>query len=155
MFPPKLPFPSNHSSLNTLSGPSTSRGTVTTFGNGEMKNLADQETQEITFNVHYNGRVYKIPISNTRTISDLKNEVQTSTGVQVCRQALKGWADNAQRDAQKTSTVLKTLKLGKQTDVILTDLSDEGFLSEIRWVTAFFLNFFKDICQEIPIVKFF
>lgn len=97
-----------------------------------MKNLADQETQEITFNIHFNGRIYKIPISNTSTISDLKNLVQTCTGVQVCRQALKGWADNMQRDAQKASTVLKTLNLSKQTDIILTDLSDEGFLNEIR-----------------------
>ncbi|XP_063697658.1 FAS-associated factor 1 isoform X2 [Culicoides brevitarsis] len=112
-------------------GPSTSRGTSTSFGNGETKNLEDQETQEITFNVHFNGRVYKIPISNTRTIADLKNEVQTATGVQVCRQALKGWADNVQRNAQKSNTVLKTLHLEKQTDVILTDLSGEGFLSDM------------------------
>lgn len=100
-----------------------------------MKNLVDQETQEITFNIHFNGRIYKIPISNTLTISDLKNEVQTATGVQVCRQALKGWADNVQRHAQKSNTVLKALHLEKQTDIILTDLSDEGFLSSVRWVT--------------------
>lgn len=97
-----------------------------------MKNLVDQETQEITFNIHYNGRIYKIPISNTRTISDLRNEVQTSTGVQVCRQALKGWADNVQRNAQRANTVLKTLHLEKQTDIILTDLSDEGYLNDMK-----------------------
>lgn len=96
-----------------------------------MKNLEDQETQEITFNVHFNGRIHRIPISNSRTIGDLKKEIQTLTGVQLCRQALKGWADNKVRDAQKSSTLLRNLNLEKQTDIILTNLSEEGFLSEI------------------------
>uniref|UniRef100_A0A336LNU8 CSON009168 protein n=1 Tax=Culicoides sonorensis TaxID=179676 RepID=A0A336LNU8_CULSO len=127
--PPSL-FNSSASAFSAFgSGASTSR--QTTFGNGEMKNLADQETHEITFNIHFKGRIYKIPISNSRTIADLKTEIQTSTGVQVCRQALKGWADNNQREAQKSNTILKTLNLGKQMEIILTDLSDEGYLSEI------------------------
>lgn len=65
-------------------------------------------------------------------MGDLKNEIQNAAGVQICRQALKGWDPDKQREAQKSTSILKSLVLEKQTELILADLTAEGFLGDVK-----------------------
>lgn len=48
----------------------------------------------------------------------------------VCRQQLKGWSLPTQREAQCGTIVLRTLKLNRDNNLFLTDLSEEGFVDD-------------------------
>lgn len=58
---------------------------------------------------------------------DLKAKIMDITGIPVCRQALKGWQPNEQPCTN--ATVLHTLNIALENELILSDLSAEGFLS--------------------------
>lgn len=82
------------------------------------------------FTVHFDGRIFKIPIKTNLTVGELKIKIQEQTGVRVCRQALRGWKESKKREAQSNSTVLRQLNLDKQNELHLTDMSREGFVHD-------------------------
>lgn len=106
--------------------------------------------------MHFNSAVYRINISNLRTISesatlesfvqtsplcllfleDLKDAISLKTSVPVCRQQLKGWHKPTHREALIDSTVLSSLKLSKENNIFLTDLTHEGFSDDVVFVSA-------------------
>lgn len=104
-----------------FSGPSTSRF------NGQS---ASSGHEEVTFNVRFDGRTFKVPIMNNLTVGELKIKIQEQTGVRVCRQALKGWHESKQREAQQNSTLLRALNTDKVTELFLSDMTREGFIGD-------------------------
>lgn len=115
-------------------GPSMTRNR-----NGEVKNntpSSSSKTEEVIFNIHFNGRTYRVAMFKNYTVGDLKLKVQEQTGVQVCRQALKGWSQASQRDAQNSNTVLNSLDIGRTVDLFLTDMSAEGLVGDTNGASA-------------------
>lgn len=104
-------------------GPSTSNS----------NNGYDLRPRTFTFIIHCyesNLNMYKIEISENATISDLKKKIEELTSISVCRQALSGWEPSIQHVAQNNITVLKSLKLQSETDLILKNLTEEGCIDD-------------------------
>lgn len=74
-------------------------------------------------------------MSNDLTVGELKMKIQDMSGVKVCRQALSGWKDSRQREAQSNSTVLHALKLEKHNELCLTDMTREGYIGDANGIT--------------------
>lgn len=114
---------------------------VTRNRNGEIGGASSSsKTEEIQFNVHFNGRLYRIVMNKNLTIGELKMKVQEKTSIQMCRQALKGWKQEVQKEAQMNNTVLSSLNLGRVEDLFLTDMSTEGFVGDSNGVQALQAN---------------
>jgi len=62
-------------------------------------------------------------------VDDLKQIIMEFTNIPVCRQQLKGIGRNSQ-SAHIGATVLKSLKLPKENNIFLTDLSAEGLMDD-------------------------
>lgn len=69
--------------------------------------------------------MYKITISNQATLGELKAKIMDATQIPVCRQILSGLLQHDQPSVN--STVLNTLDLGHENELILTDLTAEGY----------------------------
>ncbi|XP_052859852.1 centromere-associated protein E-like [Anopheles cruzii] len=94
-------------------------------------NYLDTKPYDLLFKIHFKNGVHLIHISNHATIGDLKGRIFDKTSVPVCRQALKGWEPGKQKDTQNLSTPLKSLNIvGKEFNLILNDLTEEGFVGE-------------------------
>uniref|UniRef100_A0A1Q3G262 Putative regulator of the ubiquitin pathway n=1 Tax=Culex tarsalis TaxID=7177 RepID=A0A1Q3G262_CULTA len=93
-------------------------------------NYLDPEPHSVQFKIHFNNELHLVSISNHATVGDLKAKISEKTSVPVCRQALKGWESGKQKDVQNSSTVLKSLNIGKEVNLILTDMSMEGFVGD-------------------------
>ncbi|XP_058055026.1 FAS-associated factor 1 isoform X2 [Anopheles bellator] len=94
-------------------------------------NYLDTKPYDLLFKIHFKNGVHLINISNHATIGDLKGKIFDKTNVPVCRQALKGWEPGKQKDTQNLSTPLKSLNIvGKEFNLILNDLTEEGFVGE-------------------------
>lgn len=105
-------------------GPSTAN----TSNNGY-----DLRPRTVTFIIHCyesNLNMYKIEISENATIGDLKKKIEELTSISICRQALSGWEPTIQHVAQNNITVLKSLKLQSETDLILKNLTEEGCIDD-------------------------
>uniref|UniRef100_A0A8D8F0E7 FAS-associated factor 1 n=4 Tax=Culex pipiens TaxID=7175 RepID=A0A8D8F0E7_CULPI len=93
-------------------------------------NYLDPAPHSVLFKIHSNNELHLVSISNHATVGELKAKISEKTGVPVCRQALKGWDSGKQKDVQNSSTVLKSLNIGKEVSLILTDMSMEGFVGD-------------------------
>ncbi|XP_055630462.1 FAS-associated factor 1 isoform X2 [Toxorhynchites rutilus septentrionalis] len=93
-------------------------------------NFLDAKPHDVVFRVLFNNELHVINISNHATVGELKAKISEKTGVPVCRQALKGWEPGKQKEVQNSSTLLKSLNIGKDVNIILTDMTVEGFVGE-------------------------
>lgn len=89
-------------------------------------------SEELIFNVYFNSTVHQISIHSSKSVKDLKTEIQTRTDVPVCRQLIKGWSKYTITPSD--STTLNNLTSSKENNVFLTDLSNEGFDDEVMIV---------------------
>lgn len=110
-------------------GASTSRSSSNNDFRSAL-NFLDVTPHDVVFKIHFNSEVHKITVPNTATVGELKAKICEKTAVPVCRQALKGWEPGKQKDLQNSSTVLKSLNIGKEVNLILTDMTGEGFLGD-------------------------
>lgn len=117
------------SNRNLDSGASTSRSSSNNDFRSAL-NYLDPEPHTVLFKIHFNNELRQVSISNHATVGELKAKISEKTSVPVCRQALKGWETGKQKDVQNSSTVLKSLNIGKEVSLILTDMSMEGFVGD-------------------------
>lgn len=110
-------------------GASTSRSSSNNDFRSAL-NYLDPEPHSVLFKIHHNNELHVVSVSNHATIGELKAKISEKTAVPVCRQALKGWEPGKQKDVQSSSTVLKSLNIGKEVSLILTDMSAEGFVGD-------------------------
>lgn len=97
--------------------------------------------KDIVFNIHHQFEVHRITISNQATLSELKAKIMDVTQIPVCRQILSGWRPHDRPCVN--STVLHTLNVARENDLILTDMSAEGYdddASVQRHIEPFTLN---------------
>ncbi|XP_017049788.1 FAS-associated factor 1 isoform X2 [Drosophila ficusphila] len=82
----------------------------------------------ITFNIHFNQQLYQVRLPSEATIEQLKRKIFDETSVPVCRQAIRGWPPSKASDAQQLGTRLCNLDLAQENELILVDLTDDGFM---------------------------
>lgn len=116
-------------SRNLDIGASTSRSSSSNDFRSAL-NFLDVTPHDVVFKIHFNNEVHKITIPNSATVGELKAKICEKTAVPVCRQALKGWEPGKQKDLQNSSTVLKSLNIGKEVNLILNDMTGEGILGD-------------------------
>lgn len=115
---------SKGTSSNSNSNSSNSSGSNNNNNNGQ----SSSSSRDYTFTVHFNGSQHRIKLSGNSTVQDLKLKIAEKTGVVACRQSLGGWPTHSKKDAQNSSSTLRSLSLARETDLNLTDLSSEGFM---------------------------
>lgn len=102
----------------------------------------------LTFNIHFNQQLYKICMQPNATIGkcmtshqvynvnpifypsaeQLKRKIFDVTDVPQCRQTLRGWPPSKASDAQIPETQLGNLDLPPVSELILVDITDDGFM---------------------------
>ncbi|KAI8036289.1 FAS-associated factor 1 isoform X1 [Drosophila gunungcola] len=82
----------------------------------------------IAFNIHFNQQLYQIRLHSEATIEQLKRKIFDETSVPVCRQAIRGWPPSKASDAQQLGTRICNLDLAPENELILVDLTDDGFM---------------------------
>lgn len=82
----------------------------------------------ILFNIHFNHQLYQIRMQSNATIEQLKRKIFDVTNVPQCRQALRGWPPSRASEAQLAETELCNLGLAPENELILVDLTDDGFM---------------------------
>ncbi|KAI5693375.1 hypothetical protein M8J75_014753 [Diaphorina citri] len=112
--------------------PGTSPVTTYTNPNASIITIAPEDEDEdmpsssssnhrkpktIQFKILYNKSTISIPMSENKTVYDLKLEVFSRTGLQICKQFFKGWPHNEFIFNDKVT--LSSLKLPTVTDLIL------------------------------------
>ncbi|XP_062543046.1 FAS-associated factor 1 isoform X1 [Armigeres subalbatus] len=110
-------------------GASTSRSSSSNDFRSAL-NYLDVTPHDVVFKIQFNNDVHKVTVPNTATVGELKTKICEKTAVPVCRQALKGWELGKQKDLQNSSTMLKSLNIGKEVNLILSDMTGEGFLGD-------------------------
>ncbi|XP_067633136.1 FAS-associated factor 1 isoform X2 [Eurosta solidaginis] len=86
------------------------------------------DVKTLVLNIHYNESVYTIRLPSIATIEQLKLKIAEETHVPICRQAIQGWPPAKLQDARKITTQLGNLDLGPENDLILHNLTEEGYL---------------------------
>lgn len=117
----------------TNSGAYTGAGPSTANNGYDLMEDKYSKPRTVTFIIHCyesNLNMYKIEISENATIADLKKKIEELTSISICRQALSGWEPTIQHSAQNHLTVLKSLKLQNETDLILKNLTEEGCIDD-------------------------
>lgn len=61
-------------------------------------------------------------------LEQLKRKIQDLTDVPICRQAIRGWPPGKMADPQKLTTKLCHLGLSSQIELVLNDLTEEGYI---------------------------
>lgn len=61
-------------------------------------------------------------------LEQLKLRIAEETDVPVCRQAIRGWPPAKLQEARKITTQLGNLDLGPENDLILHNLTEEGYI---------------------------
>ncbi|XP_016985374.1 FAS-associated factor 1 isoform X2 [Drosophila rhopaloa] len=82
----------------------------------------------IAFNIHFNQQLYQIRLPSEATVEQLKRKIFDETSVPVCRQAIRGWPPSKASDAQQLGTRICNLDLAPENELILVDLTDDGFM---------------------------
>ncbi|XP_075165902.1 fas associated factor casp [Haematobia irritans] len=85
-------------------------------------------SKPILFNIHFDQQIYDIRLPSNATIEQLKKKVHDATGVPSCRQAIRGWPPAKLHDAQIPTTQLSALGLSGENELILIDLTEEGYM---------------------------
>lgn len=71
----------------------------------------------------------------------LKKKVHDATGVPICRQAIRGWPPACLHDAQIPTTQLSVLGLSGENELILIDLTEEGYMDFEKYEYSYsFIN---------------
>lgn len=105
----------------------------------------------IIFNIHFNHEIFTIILPTSATIEQLKREIADATNVPMCRQALRGWPPEKLSDAQKPTTRLSSLGLSQENELILIDMTEDGFMDfENEEVTRRFDDTFTLTIVEQP-----
>lgn len=81
--------------------------------------------RDVVFNIHHQFNVHRITISNQATVGELKAKIMDVTQIPVCRQAITGWMPHNQNCTN--ATVLNTLNIARENELVLKDMSAEGF----------------------------
>ncbi|CAG9803810.1 unnamed protein product [Chironomus riparius] len=81
----------------------------------------------LNFNVRFKNSLFRLNLSDQKTIGDLKQNIMKRTSVPVCRQNIRGLLNFTMNDLQNDSIVLRSLNLPVENNVELNDLSNEGF----------------------------
>ncbi|XP_073846108.1 fas associated factor casp isoform X4 [Musca autumnalis] len=89
---------------------------------------SSSSVKPIIFNIHFDQQIYDIRLPSSATIEQLKKKVHDATGVPICRQAIRGWPPAKLHDAQIPTTKLSTLGLSGENELILIDLTEEGYM---------------------------
>lgn len=75
----------------------------------------------------------------------MKKKIHDVTGVPTCRQAIRGWPPAKLNQAQIPTTQLSSLGLSGENELILIDLTEEGYMDFEKYVCdllkKFKLNF--------------
>lgn len=85
-------------------------------------------TTSIKFSIHFNNKIHHISLSSSATIGNLKSTLNRLTRVPVCRQLIQGWPPENIRQASESDTVLGDMNLNPENELILTDMSLDGFV---------------------------
>lgn len=93
----------------------------------------------------------------------LKKKVHDATGVPICRQAIRGWPPACLHDAQIPTTQLSVLGLSGENELILIDLTEEGYMDFEKYVdtprtvltifvvvTIYFFKLFHFTAKKFP-----
>lgn len=112
------------------SGPSTSADANIIDLTSDIELNPRKKEKTLTFNIHYNHEMYPIHISSLATVGDLKERIHTLTAVPFCRQAIRGWPPAKLQEAQIQSTVLDTLDLESENELILIDMTEDGYMDD-------------------------
>ncbi|XP_054739687.1 FAS-associated factor 1 [Anastrepha obliqua] len=86
------------------------------------------DVKTLVLNIHYNESVYTIRLPSIATIEQLKLKIAEETNVPICRQAIRGWPPAKLQEARKITAQLCNLDLGPENDLILHNLSEEGYV---------------------------
>lgn len=114
----------------------------------------------LTFNIHFNQQIYTIKISSFSTVGDLKERIFSMTKVPICRQAIRGWPPSKLQEAQLQNTLLCNLDLAIENELILIDLTEEGFMDDEsgeiarRFADTFTLNILQQPDGKTISLKF-
>jgi FAS-associated factor 1 len=73
---------------------------------------------------------------NFLVLGDLKEVIFQQTSVPLCRQQIKGWLNSTSKEAQNDSTILKSLRVSKENNIFLTDMTNEGISDDVEFVSA-------------------
>ncbi|KAL7737615.1 hypothetical protein ACLKA6_007725 [Drosophila palustris] len=82
----------------------------------------------LLLNIHFNQQLYQIRMQSNATIEQLKRKIFDVTNVPQCRQAIRGWPPSRASEAQMPDTQLCNLGLAPENELILVDLTDDGFM---------------------------
>ncbi|XP_020814501.1 FAS-associated factor 1 isoform X1 [Drosophila serrata] len=82
----------------------------------------------IAFNIHFNQQLYRIRLPSEATVEQLKRKIFDVTSVPVCRQAIRGWPPSKASEAQQPEARIGNLDLAPENELILVDLTDDGFM---------------------------
>lgn len=63
-------------------------------------------------------------------LEQLKRKILDVVGVPICRQALRGWPPGKMAETQEMSTKLAHLGLSSRNDLVLNDLTEEGYIMD-------------------------
>lgn len=89
-----------------------------------------KEVPTLTFNIHFNQQIYTIKLPSNSTVGQLKERIFNTTKVAICRQAIRGWPPAKLQDAQVPTTQLCNLDLTSENELILIDLTEEGYMGD-------------------------
>lgn len=90
----------------------------------------------LTFNLRFKNSLFRINLSDQKTIGDLKHNIMKRSAVPICRQKIKGLANSSAKDLKNDSIVLESLHLPIENNLELFDLSLEGFEDDVSLATS-------------------
>lgn len=99
---------------------------------GPSSSSRNNSSEGLIINVFFNNIVHSIAIQSSKTVRDLKSEIEIRTEVPICRQLIKGWPKFI--SSPSDSTTLNNLTSSKENNVFLTDLTHEGFDEDVMIV---------------------
>ncbi|KAK0075269.1 hypothetical protein PV325_009280 [Microctonus aethiopoides] len=142
-----------HAPKNTMT-PMTDHTENVRPGTSNVKNSITARI--ITFHIRYLDQIYKIDISESCTLSDLKNAIFEKTNVGPCQQRLNGW----KKEPPTNLTVLQSLDLPQENALIMNrttevgdSTSDAQCLSD-RLTQTYILNIRDDVNNKTYKLKF-
>ncbi|XP_076220942.1 fas associated factor casp isoform X2 [Nomia melanderi] len=117
----RTPHSSSSSSQTTNDSRNSSKMDVVENSKpGTSKSKSYGSGRTLTFCVNYLSNVYKINLSESSRVRDLKQLIWEQTNVPSCQQQLRGW----KKTPESASTTLQSLDLPKENTLYMSTLSD-------------------------------
>ncbi|XP_015118560.1 FAS-associated factor 1 [Diachasma alloeum] len=120
-------------------------------------NLKNSIPRILTFNVKYLDHTYKIDISDSCTLSDLKDSIFGKTNVTPCQQELEGWK---KEEPKANNTKLQSLKLPLENTLLLNpvvklgDSNSEAIALSDRLSQTYILNVKDEVYNKTYNLKY-